>query len=154
MNFLTKQLQNTQFQNAEFKASVVQVYPPLCRYFNGPHMSIDFQMENPFAKAQPPQLPQGENLSIEKMAKAHAKFMDDAKEKVNKSLLQGNFLSTIEGNPQEVDLEVHEDVTLRSGGEIEEVNEKEEVEVVDEELIEKMKNEEDLTSLEPEGKNE
>ena len=47
---------------------------------------------------------------------------------VNKSLLQGNFLSTIEECPQEEDLVVHEDVTLRSGGEIEEVNEKEEVE--------------------------
>ena len=50
--------------------------------------------------------------------------MDDAKKKVNKSLLQGNFLSTIEENPQEEYLEVYEDLTLRSGGEIEEVNEK------------------------------
>ena len=62
--------------------------------------------------------------------------MNDAKKKVNKSLLQGNFLSTIEGNPQEEDLEVHEDVTLRSEEEIEKVNEKEKVEEVDEELIE------------------
>ena len=42
------------------------------------------------------------------MVNAHAKFMDDAKQKVNKSLLQGNFLSTIEENPQEEDLEVHD----------------------------------------------
>ena len=51
VNFLTKQLQNAQFHNAEFKASNVQVYPTLCRYCNGPHMSIGFQMENPFAQA-------------------------------------------------------------------------------------------------------
>ena len=57
------------------------------------------------------------------------------RKKVNKSLLQGNLLSTIEENPQEEDLEVHEDDTLRSGGEIERVNEKEKVEEVDEELI-------------------
>ena len=53
--------------------------------------------------------------------------MDDVEQKVNKSLLkgkQGNLLNTIKENPQEHDLEVHEDVTLRSGGEIEEVNEK------------------------------
>ena len=37
---------------------------------------------------------------------------------------------------------------------IEEVNEKEEVEEVDEELIKKMKNEEESTSLEPKQKNE
>ena len=43
VNFLTKQLQNEQFQNAEFKASNVRVYLTLCRYCNGPHMSIDFQ---------------------------------------------------------------------------------------------------------------
>ena len=48
------------------------------------------------------------------MANALAKFKDDAKKKVNKSLLQGNLLSTIEENPQEEDLEVHEDDTLRS----------------------------------------
>ena len=53
VNFLTKQLQNAQFHNAEFEASDVQVYPPLCRYCNGPHMSIDCLMENPFAQAQP-----------------------------------------------------------------------------------------------------
>ena len=38
--------------------------------------------------------------------------------------LQGNFLSTIEENLQEEDLDVHVDVTLRSEGEFEEVNEK------------------------------
>ena len=70
------------------------------------------------------------------MANAYDKFMDDSVQKVNKSLLQGNLLITIEENPQEEDLEVYEDVTLRS-----EVNEKEEVEEVDEELIEQMKNE-------------
>ena len=116
-------------------------------------MSIDYQMENPFAQAQPPQLPQGQNLSIAEMVNGHAKFMDDAKKRVNKSLLQGNLLSTIEENPQEEDLEVDEDVTLRSEGEIEEVNEKEEVEEVDEELIGKMKNEKGLTSPNPKEKN-
>ena len=80
--------------------------------------------------------------------------MDDAKKKVNKSLLQGNLLSTIEENPQEEYLEVYEDLTLRSGGKIEEVNEKEEVEEVDEELIEQLKNEEESTSPESEEKNE
>ena len=135
-------------------ASDVQVYPPLCRYCNGPHRSIDCQMENPFAQAQPPQLPQGENRSIEEMANAHAKFMDDAKQKVNESFLHGNLLSTIEENPQEEDLEVHENVTLRIEEEIEEVNEKEEAEEVDEELIEQMKNEDESTSLEPKEKNE
>ena len=43
---------------------------------------------------------------------------------------------------------------MRSGGEIEEVNEKKEVEEVDEELIEKMKNEEESTSSKPEEKDE
>ena len=89
-------------------------------------------MENPFEQAQPHQLPQRENLSITKMANGHAKFMDDYMQKVNKSLLQGNLLSTIEENPREEDLEVCEDVTLRSEGKIQEVNEKEEVEEVDE----------------------
>ena len=51
-------------------------------------------------------------------------------------------------------MEIHENVTLRSGGEIEEVNEKEEVEEVVEELIEQMKNEKETTSPEPEEKNE
>ena len=49
VNFLTKQLHNTQLKNDEFVANDVQVYPPLCRYCNGPRMSINFQMENPFA---------------------------------------------------------------------------------------------------------
>ena len=116
-------------------------------------MSIDCQMEDPFAQAQPPQLPQGENPSIAEMANAHAIFMDDAEHRVNKSLLRGQkgkFLSTIEENLQEEDLEVHEDVTLRSGGDIEEVNEKAEVE----ELIEQMKSKEESTSPEPKEKNE
>ena len=47
-------------------------------------MSIDCQMENPFEQAQPPQLPQGENIIIKEMANAHAKFIDNAKQKVNK----------------------------------------------------------------------
>ena len=80
--------------------------------------------------------------------------MDDAKQKVKKSLLQGKLVSTIEENPQEEDLEFHKDVTLRSEGEIEEVNEKEEVEEVDEELIEQMKNEDESTSPELKAKNE
>ena len=46
LNFFTKQL-----KNAKFEANNVHVYPPLCRYCKGPHMSIDFQMENPFAQA-------------------------------------------------------------------------------------------------------
>ena len=79
-------------------ANNVQVYPTLCRYCNGPHMSIDYQIENPFAQAQLPQLPQEQNLSIVEMVNAHAKFMDDAKKKVSKSLVQGNFLSIIEEN--------------------------------------------------------
>ena len=54
VNFLTKQLHNEQFHNVEFKTSDVQVYSTLCRYCNGPHMSIDCQMENPFAQDQPP----------------------------------------------------------------------------------------------------
>ena len=89
VNFLTKQLPNAQFQNTEFEARNVQVYPALCRYCNGPHMSIDCQMENPFTQAQPPKLPLGENLSIAEMANVHAKFMDDVEKRVNKSLLQG-----------------------------------------------------------------
>ena len=51
LNFLTKQLQNAQFQNVEFEANNVLVYPPLCRFCNGPHLSIDCQMENPFTQA-------------------------------------------------------------------------------------------------------
>ena len=47
-------------------------------------------------------------------------------------------------------MEIHEDVSLRSGGEIEEVNEKEEVE----ESIEQLKNEEESTSPKSEENNE
>ena len=57
-------------------------------------------------------------------------------------------------NLREGDLEIYENFTFRSRGEIEEVNEKEELEEVVEELIEKMKNEEESTSLKPEEKNE
>ena len=51
-------------------------------------------------------------------------------------------------------MENHEYITLRSGGEVEELNEVEEVEEGDEELVEKVKNEGESTSLEPEEKNE
>ena len=48
------------------------------------------------------QAPQGENLSIVKMASAYTRFMDDARKKTNKLLLeeqqQENFLCTIEVN--------------------------------------------------------
>ena len=49
LKLLTNQLQNIQLHNAEFEANDAQVYPTLCRYCDGPHMSIDFQMEDPFA---------------------------------------------------------------------------------------------------------
>ena len=55
--------------------------------------------------------------------------MDDVTKNPNKLLLeyqQENLTSTIEVNMRERDLEIHEDVSLKSGGEIEEVNEKEE----------------------------
>ena len=48
----------------------------------------------------------------------------------------------------------HVDITLRSRGEVEELNEVEEVEEGDEELVEKVKNEEASTSPKPEEKNE
>ena len=57
--------------------------------------------------------------------------MDDAKKKSNKLLLekqQENFLGTIEVNPKGDEMENHEDTTLRSGGEVEELNEVEKVE--------------------------
>ena len=47
-------------------------------------------------------------------------------------------------------MENHEDITLRSGGEVEKLNEVEEVEEGDEELVEQVKNEMDSTSPEPE----
>ena len=53
-------------------------------------------------------------------------------------------------NPIERDLEIHEYVSLRSGGEIERVNEKEEVE----KSIEQLKNEEESASPESKKKNE
>ena len=49
LKLLTNQLQSIQLQNDEFKANDVQVYPTVCRYCNRPHMSIDYQMEDPFA---------------------------------------------------------------------------------------------------------
>ena len=52
------------------------------------------------------------------------------------------------------EMENHEGNTLRSGREIEELNEEDEVEEGDEELIEKVKNEGESTSPEPEEKNE
>ena len=51
-------------------------------------------------------------------------------------------------------MENHEDITLRSGGEIEELNEVEEVEEGDEGLVEQVKNEEESISMELEEKNE
>ena len=53
-------------------------------------------------------------------------------------------------NSGERDLEIHEDVSLRNRGEIEEVNEKKEVE----ESIEQLKNEDESTSSKSEEKNE
>ena len=92
------------------------------------------------------QVQQGKKLSIAEMASAYTRFMDDSIKKPNKLLLenQKNLISTIEVNSEERDLEIHEDVSLRSGGEIEEVNEKKEVE----DSIEQLKNEEKSTSLE------
>ena len=52
------------------------------------------------------------------------------------------------------ELENHEDTTLRSGEEVEDLNKEEEVEEDDEELVEQVKNEEESTSLKPEKKNE
>ena len=83
--------------------------------------------------------------------------MDDAKKKANKLLLekqQENLFVTIDANLGGDEMENQEDITLRSGGEVEELNEVEEVEEGDEELVEKVKNEEESTSLEPEEKNE
>ena len=54
LKLLTNQLQSIQLHNAEFEAKDVRVYPTVCRYCNGPHMSTDCQMEDPFAKVQPP----------------------------------------------------------------------------------------------------
>ena len=70
------------------------------------------------------------------MATAYTRFINDAKEKANKLLLeeqQENLLGTIEVNPGDDEMEVEEG---------------------DEELVEKVKNREDLTSLESEEKNE
>ena len=83
--------------------------------------------------------------------------MDDARKKVNKLLLeeqQKNFLGTIEANPGGDEMENHEDITLRSGGEDDELNEVEEVEKGYEELVKQVKSEEESTSPEPEKKNE
>ena len=69
--------------------------------------------------------------------------------KVNKLLLeeqQENFIGTIDANPRGDEMENHEDITLRSGGEVEELNEVEEVEEGDEEIVDKVKNEEESTS--------
>ena len=102
------------------------------------------------------QAPQEENLSIAKMASAYTRFIDDAKKKANKLCLeeqQENFLGIIEVNPGGDEMKNHEDITLRSGGEVEELNEVEEVEDGDEELVEQVKNEEESTSLELEEKN-
>ena len=49
LNLLTNQVHFIQLHDANFEANDVQVYLILCRYCNGPHMSIDCQMEDPFA---------------------------------------------------------------------------------------------------------
>ena len=102
------------------------------------------------------QAPQGENLSIEEMASVYIRFMDDAKKQANELLLkeqQENLLGTIEVNPGGDEMENHEDINLRSGGEIEEPNEVEEVEEVVKELDELEEIEKESTSLELEEKN-
>ena len=79
------------------------------------------------------------------------------KNKANKLLLeeqQENFLGIIEVNSRGDEMENHEDITLRSGKEVEELNEVEEVEKGDEGLVELMNNEEESTSPELEEKNE
>ena len=79
--------------------------------------------------------------------------MGDAKKKANKLLLeeqQENLFSTIEVNLGGDEMENHDEITLRSGVEVEKLNEVEEVEEGDEELVEKVKNEKDSTSPEPE----
>ena len=50
-------------------------------------------------------------------------------------------------------MENHGDITLRSGGEFDELNKDEEVEEGDEELVEQVKNEEESTSPVPEENN-
>ena len=83
--------------------------------------------------------------------------MDDAKKKANKLLLeeqQENLLSIIEVNLEGDEVENHEDITLRSGGEVEELNQVEEVEEGDEELVEQVKNEKESTFPELEEKKE
>ena len=67
---------------------------------------------------------------------------------------QENLLGTIKVNLRGDEMENHEDITLRSGGEDEEINEVEEVEEGYEELVEQEKNEEELTSSEVKEKNE
>ena len=82
------------------------------------------------------------------MASTYTRFINDVKKKANKLLFeeqQENFLGTIEVNPRGDEMENHEDTTMRSRGEVEEG---------DKELVEKVKNEEEPTSLELEKKNE
>ena len=64
------------------------------------------------------------------------------------------MLGIIDVNLRGDELENHEDTTLRSGEEVEELNKEEEVEEGDEELVEQVKNEEESTSLKLEKKNE
>ena len=56
-------------------------------------------------------------------------------------------------NPGDDEMENNEDITFRSAGEVEKLNEVEEVEVGDEELVELVNNEEESTFLEQEEKN-
>ena len=54
LKLLTNQLQSIQLHNDESKANDFQVYPTVYRYCNEPHMSMDCQMEDPFAQGHPP----------------------------------------------------------------------------------------------------
>ena len=55
------------------------------------------------------------------MASAYTRFIDDARKKANKLLLeekQKKLFDTIEVNLGGDEMENHEDITLRSGGEV------------------------------------
>ena len=78
LKLLTNQLQSIQLHKDEFEAKDVRVFPTLCRYCNGPHMSIDCQIKDPFAKVQPRQHPKEETLSVADMANTYTLYMDNA----------------------------------------------------------------------------
>ena len=83
LKLLTNQLQSIQLQNDESKANDVQVYPTWGRFCNGPHMSIDFQVGNPFVQDWIFQLPQKEELSMLEMTNADAQYMANVYTKFN-----------------------------------------------------------------------